>query len=84
MIQRLRADEAEEAERKLGQPLSEIFPKADYQIMHTLLFPHDVIHIENLGGEIDKVLDRRITFGCFPWRFQGGEASLCRAVAILE
>jgi len=52
--------------------------------MHTLLFPHDVIHIENLGGELDKVLDQKITFGCFPWRFQGGEASLCRAVAILE
>jgi kynurenine formamidase len=49
--------------------------------MHTLLFPHDVVHIENLGGEIDRVLDRRITVGCFPWRFQGGEAAFCRAVA---
>ena len=29
--------------------------------MHTLLFPHDVIHIENLGGAIDEVLDQRIT-----------------------
>jgi hypothetical protein len=25
-------------------------PTSQYQIMHTLLFPHDVIHIENLGG----------------------------------
>jgi hypothetical protein len=30
------------------------------------------------------VLDQKIQFGCFPWRFQGGEAALCRAVAILE
>jgi kynurenine formamidase len=30
------------------------------------------------------VLDRKIRFGCFPWRFQGGEAALCRAVAILD
>ena len=52
-------DEAEDAEEKLGRPLDEIFPKRDYQIMHTLLFPHDVIHIENLGGEIDEVLDQR-------------------------
>jgi kynurenine formamidase len=52
--------------------------------MHTLLFPHDVIHIENLGGRIDEVLDQKITLGCFPWRFQGGEASPCRAVAILD
>jgi kynurenine formamidase len=48
------------------------------------IFPHDVIHIENLGGAIDEVLDRRIHFGCFPWRFQGGEAALCRAVAFLD
>jgi arylformamidase len=82
IIRRIRPDEAEEAETKLGQPLDEVFPKADYQIMHTLLFPHDVIHIENLGGGIDQVLDRRIIFGCFPWRFQGGEAAFCRAVAV--
>jgi kynurenine formamidase len=84
VIRRMRPDEAEEAELKLGRPLDEVFPKADYQIMHTLLFPHDVIHIENLGGQIDQVLDRRIVFGCFPWRFQGGEAAFCRAVAFVD
>ena len=51
VIRRMRPDEAEEAEAKLGRSLDEIFPKADYQIMHTLLFPHDVMHIENLGGD---------------------------------
>lgn len=81
VIRKIRADEAEEAEARLGRPLDELFPKTDYQIMHTLLFPHRVVHIENLGGEIDQVLDRRIQFGCFPWRFQGGEAAFCRAVA---
>jgi arylformamidase len=84
VIRRIRADEAEEAEKKLGRSLDEIFPRADYQIMHTLLFPHDIIHIENLGGQIDEVLDQKIQLGCFPWRFQGGEAALCRAVAILD
>jgi kynurenine formamidase len=84
VIRRIRADEAEEAEKKLGRGLDDIFPKADYQIMHTLLFPHDVIHIENLGGRIDDVLDQKVMFGCFPWRFQGGEAAPCRAVAIVE
>ena len=84
LVRRIRADEAEDAENKLGRSLDEIFPKADYQIMHTLLFPHDVVHIENLGGQIDEVLDQKILFGCFPWRFQGGEAALCRAVAMIE
>jgi kynurenine formamidase len=84
IIRRVRPDEAEEAEQALGRSLDEVFPKSDYQIMHTLLFPHDVIHIENLGGAIDDVLDQRIQFGCFPWRFQGGEAAMCRAVAFLD
>jgi kynurenine formamidase len=84
VIRKIRADEAEDAEEKLGRPLAEIFPKRDYQIMHTLLFPHDVIHIENLGGDIDQVLDQRVQFGCFPWRFQGGEAAFCRAVVFLD
>jgi arylformamidase len=84
VIRQMRPDEAEDAEAKLGQPLDEVFPKGDYQIMHTLLFPHDVIHIENLGGQIDEVLDRRIVFGCFPWRFQGGEAAFCRAAAFVD
>jgi arylformamidase len=81
VIRAMRPDEAEKAERKLGRPLDELFPQDDYQVMHTLLFPHDVIHIENLGGDIDEILDQRIQFGCFPWRFQGGEAAFCRAVA---
>ncbi len=84
VIRRLRADEAEDAEAALGRSLDEVFPKRDYQIMHTLLFPHDVVHIENLGGDIDRVRDRKIRFGCFPWRTQGGEAASCRAAAFLD
>ncbi len=84
IIRKVRTDEAEYAEEKLGRPLDEIWPKRDYQVMHKLLFPHDVIHIENLGGEIDQVLDQKVTFGCFPWRFQGGEAAFCRAVVFLD
>jgi arylformamidase len=84
VIRTMRADEAAHAEEKLGRSLDEIFPEPDYQIMHTLLFPHDVVHVENLGGAIDEVLDSKIRFGCFPWRFQGGEAAFCRAVALLD
>lgn len=42
VIRKIRADkaeEAEEAEEALGRQLAEIFPKQNYQIMHTLLFP---------------------------------------------
>ena len=84
VIRRMRPDAAAAAERALGRPLDDVFPPDDYQIMHTLLFPHDIVHIENLGGDIDQVLDRKIRFGCFPLRFQGGEAAFCRAVAFLD
>jgi kynurenine formamidase len=84
VIRRLRPDEVAGCEARLGRTLDEVFPERDYQIMHTLLFPHDVVHIENLGGDIDRVLDRRVRFGCFPWRFQGGEAAFCRAVVFLD
>src|SRR2546430_48109 len=39
VIRKIRADEPEDAGRKLGRSLDEICPKADYQIMHPLLLP---------------------------------------------
>jgi kynurenine formamidase len=83
-IRDVRPDEIETAESILGKSLDEAFPRGDLLIMHTLLFPHGIVHIENLGGQIDEILDRRIRVGCFPWRFQGGESAMCRVVAFLE
>lgn len=39
--------------------------------------------MENLGGQIDEVLDQRIWVGCFPFRFRGGEAAWCRMLAFV-
>ena len=69
---------------KYGKSLEEFFPDDDYQLMHVDLFPDDIIHAENLGGEIDKVLNKRLIIGCYPWRFVGGESSICRIVAYDE
>lgn len=76
------AREADEyMKRKYGKSLEEIFPTNHYQLMHIQLFPLDIIHAENLGGDIDLLLNKRTTVGCFPWRFVGGESSICRIVA---
>ena len=83
VIRRVRPDLAVKAAEHLGRPLAEIWPEDDYQVMHYDLFPHEVIHIENAGGEIDAILDQRVQVGCFPWRFMGGEAAFCRFVAFL-
>jgi kynurenine formamidase len=84
VIRRLRPDLAAEAEAVLGKPLTEVFPNRDHQLMHTLLFPHDIVHVENVGGDIDLLLNRRCTIGAFPWKFVGGEAAMCRVVAFVE
>ncbi|HEX6303301.1 MAG TPA: cyclase family protein [Anaerolineales bacterium] len=72
---------------KFGEDaLDQIFPEKDYQLTHNALFPHNCMHIENLGGEIGapELQNRRLTLGCFPWKFKGGEAAFCRVVAFLE
>ena len=52
--------------------------------MHVKLFPKGVFHAENVGGQIDEVLDQRVWLGCFPFRFRGGEAAFARIVAFVE
>ncbi|MEW6228150.1 MAG: cyclase family protein [Bacillota bacterium] len=75
------AKEADERLRaKYGKGLDDFFRPEDYQMMHTGLFPYNIIHAENVGGDIDKVLNERLVIGCFPWRFVGGESCICRIV----
>ena len=31
-----------------------------------------------------EIQDRRLTIGCFPWKFRGGETASCRVVAFVE
>jgi kynurenine formamidase len=75
------------AESLFGGPegVAKLFPDADYQLTHNALFPHNCIHIENMGGEIDRpeLQNKRLVIGCFPWKFKGGEAAFARAVAFL-
>jgi kynurenine formamidase len=39
-----------------------------------------------MGGEIGapELQNKRLTLGAFPWKFKGGEAAFCRAVAFME
>jgi len=67
--------------KKFKKTIDDIFPPDHYQLMHIKLFPLDIIHAENLGGEIDTVLNRRMKIGCFPWKFEGGESCISRIVA---
>jgi arylformamidase len=80
--------EAKEADdhfrEKYGQPLAERLTDDKYQFMHIDLFPHGIIHVECLGGDIDLLLNERVDIGCFPWRFVDGESSFSRIVAFVD
>ena len=74
-------------ERKFGaDKMDELFPDSAYQLTHNALFPHDCVHVENMGGQIGapELQNQRMKIGIFPWLFKGGEAAFCRAVAFVE
>ena len=60
-------------QKKYGMPLAEFFDDTKYQLMHLEMFPYGIIHAECIGGEIDLLVNRRVTVGFFPWRFVDGE-----------
>lgn len=77
----------QQAEAKLkkdyGKAWDEMFPYEEYyQVMHIKLFPKGLIHAENIGGEIDKLRNKRTWIGCFPWRAIELESCICRIVAM--
>ena len=37
-----------------------------------------------MGGEIDKVTGKLVTFDAFPWRWKKGDGCIVRLVAIVD
>jgi kynurenine formamidase len=78
-----------EAEEKLiakykVKSWDEYFPQDEYyQVMHIKLFPKKIVHAENLGGDINKLSNKRAWIGCFPLRGIELESAMCRIVAFL-
>ncbi len=65
-----------------AQSWDDYFPPDDYyQVMHLKLFPKRIVHAENLGGDIDRLSNRRAWIGCFPLKGIELESSMCRIVA---
>ncbi len=75
-----------EAENKVkktyGKLWDELFPQEEYyQVMHIKLFPKRLVHAENIGGEIDKINNKRAWIGFFPLRGIELESAMGRCVA---
>lgn len=82
-LRELKPSLASEASEVLGAPVQEIFPEESFQVMHTRLFAAGIPIVENIGGEIDRVVNRRVVITAVPWRFRGGEAAMVRVLAFL-
>ena len=79
----------EEANRKLledfGKDWDEMFPLDQYyQDMHYNMFPHHIVHAENLGGDIATMPGGRYYIGCFLQRVMEAESMWARFVAFKE
>ena len=88
IIRNLMPRQAKEADiffqKKFGMKLEEFYTDDKYQLMHIEMFDQGIIHLECAGGDLDLLLNRRVTIGCFPWRFVDGESSICRLVAMVD
>ena len=43
-----------------------------------------IVGFENVGGDIDAVTGKRVTFAAFPWRWKKGDGCIIRLVAMLD
>ena len=85
VIRNARPDLVLEAEEKWKTKVGSLLPwPENYQVMHLMLFPHLMLHAENLGGEIDEASNKRGIIGAFPFKFQDGEAAFARLVAFVQ
>jgi kynurenine formamidase len=96
-IRLMRPDLAAEFERRVGKSCEDFFGWFEYThnksgrrvranifTFHSWAFQEGLIHAENIGGDIETVLNQRCLIGAFPWRYEGLEACPCRIVCFFD
>src|SRR5262249_26759901 len=96
-IRYMRPDLAQRFEETIGQSVREFFGEYEYRHhksgrlvkeeifpMHYLAFPEGCIHAENVGGDIEKVLNTRSIRRASPGKLEGGEGCPCRTRGFLD
>jgi kynurenine formamidase len=82
MVGPLRPDVCAEYKRETGHDVIQDFPY--WEPCHNLLLRNGIMGFENVGGDIDQVLGKRVTIAGFPIRWEKGDGSIVRLVAIVE
>jgi kynurenine formamidase len=75
-------DVCEEYKRETGREVIEDFP--EWEPCHRQLLGNGIMGWENVGGDIDEVLGKRVTIAGFPIRWEKGDGSIVRLVAIVD
>jgi kynurenine formamidase len=96
-IRRMRPDLCQRFEAQVGMRCEQYFgeyeythtlsgrkAKSDMFIFHSWGFNEGLIHAENIGGDIEKVLNQRCVIGAFPWRYDGLESCPCRIICFFD
>jgi kynurenine formamidase len=72
----------EEYKAEYGRDMAQDFPL--WEPCHRLLLSNGIAGFENVGGEIDEVTGKRVTIAAFPIRWEKGDGSIVRMVAIVD
>ncbi|MGF1666700.1 MAG: cyclase family protein [Acidimicrobiia bacterium] len=96
-IRNMRPDLTKQFEEQVGMPVDKYFPSYEYTHklsgrrisndlfpFHNWAFQENLIHAENVGGDIEQALNTRAIIGAFPWKYDGLEASPCRIIAFYD
>ena len=75
-------DVCAEYEAETGRKVIEDFP--EWEPCHNIILSNGICGFENIGGDIDKVTGKRVTFAAFPWRWKKGDGCIVRLVAIMD
>ncbi|MBW1978003.1 MAG: hypothetical protein JRI79_08575 [Deltaproteobacteria bacterium] len=78
----LRPDTCEEDKRETCHDVLEDFPL--WEPCHNIILGNGIMGFENVGGDIDEVVGMRVTLAGFPIRWEKGDGSIVRLVAIVD
>ncbi len=71
-----------EYEKETGHKVIDDFPL--WEPCHNIILKNGIMGWENVGGDIDKVVGKRVTIAGFPIRWWHGDGSIVRLVAIMD
>jgi kynurenine formamidase len=71
-----------EYEEETGRKATDDF--ALWEPCHNAILSKGIYGFENVGGDLDKVTGKRVTFAAFPWRWTKGDGCIVRLVAIVD